>query len=714
MTVSSAASPAKPSRSAHRWRSSPLAWLAVAVGLYFVVAFVFSWVRALEFQTTTWDFGLYQQAIWSTAHGRPFYETADVETGGFNSLLQVHSVFLFYLLVPLYSVAPSALTLFAVQAAAVAAAAFPLYFLARELTGSARLGLVSGIVYLAWAPTLTSNLYDFHPEAFLPVELFALVYFWNRQRYGAGLAIAAVAFVTMELAPVLVFFAGLYFLLPSRDTWTRWREELRRIGWGSIVSREFGRALRSKRVAASLVLLVSSVLAYGILLYLRETYLVASLGTQPLPFGGSGYVIGATPAALGLSWANLGIGLDTKLSAWVLLFALLGFVPLLAPRSLVFVAPWAVFTFFSSNLNYVALGFQYGFIAASGLLLAFVFGLVELDRLRRILVILSRTSTRESASTTGGDGAGAGRGRSRRPRAVLLAGLAALVVVNVALTPVNPLMDGQGTGSAYRFSYYIPPGYDSVRELTNLVPVGATVIATDNLFPLVANDLNAYSFFWGPYNFLNLPFDATHLPEYALIAENRSDTVPAWLATALYTPADYGVRGAVWSSIVHAVLLFEKGYAGPIATFGPAPPSPSTYYGSPLAVPGTSYVTSVAGTRFPQVVRSAPGAIGPMWAGPGLDLDPGNYTVTAWLSAQAWAPAFPPSGGSPVLSVGAIAFGLPYLYNRTVSFAAINSTTWVPVSFSLDLVSPTIEFSVFGSALDPSATITLEYLAVAP
>jgi uncharacterized membrane protein len=696
-------------RAPSRWRS-PLLWLGIAAGAYFAVAFVFSWVRALELQTTTWDFGLYQQALWSTAHGRAFYETADVETGGFQSLLQVHSVFLFYLLVPVYSAFPSNLTLFAAQAAVVALAAFPLYFLARDVTGSPRLALAAGVLFLAWAPTLTSNLYDFHPEAFLPVELFAIVFLWNRGRYGPGFAVAAVAFVTMELAPVLVFFVGIYFLFPSKTTATRWRSSLRTDGWRRAVASAMRTAARTPRMLASLGLLAASALAYGALLYVRESYLTATLGTQPLPFGGSGYVIGATPAALGLAWSNLAVGWEVKLSAWLLLLALLGFIPLLAPRALVFVAPWFVFTFFSSNLNYVTLGFQYGFVAGCGLMLAFVFGLPELERLRLAARHLAGT---EGTGTPALDPRSAGRGpvrahRGKRP--LFLVAFAVLLVINIALTPVNPLADGSGAG--YRFSYRIPPGYDSVRELADLIPPGAPVIATDNLFPFVANDENAYSFFWGPYNFLNLPFGPARLPDYVLVAENRTYAVPAWLAGALNDPSTYGVRGVVWSSIARAVLLYERGYAGPPTAFGPPPAPPSAYYGSELAAPGTSYVTSETGARFPEVVRSAPGALGPVWSGPGIDLPEGNYTVTLWLAAQAWTASIPPPSNAAVLAVTADAFGLPSLYNATFSFAALNSTGWVAASFSLDLRLPTVQLSVSGSALDPSATITLEYLSV--
>ncbi len=362
-----------------RWtvfrRISPATWVLLGIVVYFAVSFALSWLRAIELQTTTWDQGIYQQALWSAAHGRNFYETADLETGGYHSLLQVHTVFLFYLLAPLYAALPYEATLFAVQSLVVAVAALPLYLLARDITHSSRLGLISAVTYLAWTPTLSSNLYDFHAEAFLPLELIVVVLLWERERYWAGAAVVGVSFATLELAPVLLFFVGVFFLLPSRVTWLRWRSQAGdRFPWTAWVN-EVRPALRSPRIQASLALAAASLAVYFLLVFVRLDVLNPTLGISPLPSAASGYVIGNTPASLGLSFANIPLGFYSKITYWVVIVALLGFVPFLAPRALILSLPWFGFTMLSSNLNYVQLGFQYGFIAAAPMLVAFVYGL---------------------------------------------------------------------------------------------------------------------------------------------------------------------------------------------------------------------------------------------------------------------------------------------------------------------------------------------------
>ena len=690
-----------------RFRPGPYGWMLVAVAGFFAVTFALSWLRALEFQTTTWDMGLYQQALWSTAHGRPFYETADVETGGYGSLLQIHSVFLFYLLVPLYQLFPYETTLFAVQSAVVALAALPLYFLARDLSRSPRLGLLAGIAFLTWTPVLSSTLYDFHPEAFLPLEMFTLALLWERGRFRWGFFVAAVAFCTIEIAPVLTCFFALFALLiagrePPTLAFVSDSNGFRRRSLAAV--RDWA---RRPRVQASLALLVTSALAYTLLLYLRVDFLTTALGTYPLPQAPSGYVIGATPSALGLAGNNLTAGFVTKVTYWLVALALLAFVPVLAPRALVLTVPWFAFTLLSANLNYVTLGFQYGFIAASSLLVAFAYGLPEARRLAQAYGTRAVAAARDSVPSP------PVLRVFRRRRVALIVGVAALLTLNVALSPLDPAMQNNGLGSAYRLSYSPGPGDSEVQQLVGLIPPGATVVASDDLFPLVANDEGAYSFLWTADTALFLPFNDSHLPTYALVAGDRAGAVPPWLATVLYDPALFSVRGVAWSTGVGTVLLFEAGGSDAPSQFGPAPPVGGTYYGSEVVSPEAGFPTSVPDSAYPSVVKSAPGAVGTVWYGPGTSLDSGNYTVTLSLRVSTLS-GFPvPSATTPVLWIGAIAFGLPSLAGAEWTYGSLNSSGWTSVEFRISVPAPAMQFDVQGVLLDSSVQVTLNYIEVA-
>jgi uncharacterized membrane protein len=707
-------------RAAVGWiaRIRPGTWLWVAMAAYFVVSFAYSWLRALELQTTTWDMGIYQQALWSTAHGRPFYEAADAETGGYGSFLQVHSAYVLYLLVPIYDALPYQTTLFVVQSAVVAAASYPLYLLGSDATGSPRLGLVAGVMYLAWAPTLASNLYDFHIEAFLPVELFAFVLLWNRGRYGWGLAVAFVAFATMEIAPVLLFFVGLYFLLP--DAGSVRAALVRPPGGISFRVRSAVRWLRARRfVLASAGLMLLCLVAYYVDLLLRERYLAPLLGVSAFPSTNSGYVVGGTLGELGLLVQNVGVGFTTKLTAWLVLLALLGFVPLFAPRALVLALPWLGFTFLSSSLNYVTIGFQYGFIEASSLLVAFAFGLGGLARAVRSRAARparhgSRTSGRAVAPASAGPAPLPSRSRGL-PRGLWVVGFVLLLAVNVAASPVDPALQGMvGLGSAYQLTDQPPAGYGSVQELVGLMPPGATVLASDNLFPLVANDLNAYSIFWAQDNHLMLPFHGDQLPTFVLVSEDRTYAVPDWLSPTLYNASDYGLRGIAWSTPVGAVVLFQAGFSGTATQIDPPTPSVERFSGAALDPQGGGALLATSDYQYPEVVESVAGGQGPIWAAPHSNLPVGEYTVTVGLVEHLAAGVAPPPPNTSVLLLNVGSFAEPVWYQSTLPYSALNGSGWVPVEFPIAVTEPALQVEVRGYLSDPSVEVEVAYLEIAP
>jgi uncharacterized membrane protein len=692
-------------------RAPPTVWLALAIGGYFAVSLALSWLRVLEFQTSTWDMGIYQQALWSTAHGRAFYEAADLETGGYRSLLEVHTVFLFYLLAPLYAALPNQVTLLALQSLVVGLAAVPLYFLGKDVSHSARLGLVVAVAYLVWTPVLSANLYDFHAEAFLPIELFTVVLFWERERYAWGAAVAAISFATLELAPVLLFFVGLFFLVPSRATWERWRRTAGdRFPWTAWRS-DLRPALSSRRVQASVALLVACIAVYLLLVYYRVDYLNATLGRASVTVVPTGYVIGSSPSALGLSLSNLYVGFYAKVAYWALIFALLGFVPLLAPRALVLSLPWFAFTMLSSNLNYVQLGWQYGFIAAGSMLVAFAYGLPGAVRLwehgnasRRVPESPAVPSRSPPARRTG----------ARRWRGGVVVVMAVFVGVNVALSPANPLLQNHGLGAAYRISYAPGPGYGDVEQIATLIPAGASVIASDVLFPLIANDANAYSFLWEQDNFLGLPFNASHLPSYVFIASNRTAAVPAWLTEALYNLTLYGIRGVAWTSDVGPALLFESGYAGPPAVYGNNSTLPLRVDGASLVNSAAGYAVASPGTGPTDFAASDPGVLGTFFFGPWASLPGGNYTVTLWVNATHRPGTAPSPASEPAVWIGASAFAQTPFFGWSMELDNFAPVGWTAVEFNVSLPGPTLKFAVQGVVLATNVQAALEAVEIVP
>ena len=82
----------------------------------------------VNFRLGRYDLGNMVQAVWSTAHGRPL-EVTNGATGEQMIRLGEHVDPILALLAPLWIVAPSPLTLIAVQVGAVALGALPVFWL---------------------------------------------------------------------------------------------------------------------------------------------------------------------------------------------------------------------------------------------------------------------------------------------------------------------------------------------------------------------------------------------------------------------------------------------------------------------------------------------------------------------------------------------------------------------------------------------------------
>lgn len=595
-------------------RTAPRAhlWiLGLAISIYFGASLALSCLRLLEFTDTNWDLGIFQQALWTTTHGYVFFEVGDWEGYATASFLQVHPTPILYLLVPVYAALPSPVTLLAIQSGAVALAALPLYQLGRRVLADSRRAVAMAVLYLAYAPILTANLYDFHLEAFLPLELFLLFLLWVEGRYLWGIVVAVATFATLEVTPFFVAALAVYFLIPRIRRADGAGPNVEEIAGGSPRGSPWGKLrlyLAERKVRWSLLLLFASALAYLLLRTFEWWVLPALLGVPPQPPAGTSAIAGpASASGLGLSWA-FGANLDLKLGFWLLLVGLLGFLPLFSPRALVLLIPWFGFTMQSDHLAWVQLGYQYGFLAGVPLVLAAVMGLrrFELSVLPYLRKVSRQAFPRFSARVS--------RGPGQRGVAIgAVALLALLLASNVYMTPANPGMQNLNSAlSGYRVSYAPTPGYEAVAKAAALVPSNALLLASDNLFPFVANDAQAYSLLWIPQQPRYLPFDPAHLPTFAFLSSKEQFAVPSWLFIATSNHTLYGLVASVVNTPGGTVRLWERGYSGPVQfsfdAAGGNPPSPppvpwgslcavsTAYLGWPIAMPDRSVAFHISAT----------------------------------------------------------------------------------------------------------------------
>lgn len=163
---------------------------------------------------TDFDLAIFAHAETGLRHGTLF------ESIGAMPWLGGHVALVMFLLLPLWLLAPTPLTLLAVQAAALALGAVPVWRLARRETGSALAGVLFAAAYLAYPAIGYTALFEFHPEALAtPALLFALDAL-RAGRLRPTLAWTALALTTREDVALVVL--GMAALAAFRRE-QRWR-----------------------------------------------------------------------------------------------------------------------------------------------------------------------------------------------------------------------------------------------------------------------------------------------------------------------------------------------------------------------------------------------------------------------------------------------------------------------------------------------------------
>jgi uncharacterized membrane protein len=202
------------------WRrkaSDPRLMAAVvwtAILLYVVVFSFFTVLKHEAFETTAFDLGNMDQAVWNSLRGRflPFTNWGEEGTR-----LAYHVDPILILISPLYLVYSDPRTLLVLQTVVIALGAWPIYLLARERLGTNAAALVFPLSYLLYPALEAANMFDFHPTT-LVAGLFPFVfYFLEKRRYALFFLLAVLMMCCKEEMPLLVVMLGLYALLLQRN-----------------------------------------------------------------------------------------------------------------------------------------------------------------------------------------------------------------------------------------------------------------------------------------------------------------------------------------------------------------------------------------------------------------------------------------------------------------------------------------------------------------
>ncbi|MFH8346266.1 DUF2079 domain-containing protein [Streptomyces sp. NPDC018045] len=184
-------------------------WTAAACFVLFATVSV---LRFRSMATSSWDLGIFEQAVRAYAHLRA--PVADLKGPGTN-ILGDHFSPVLALLAPLYRIFPTALTLLFAQAFLFALSAVPVTRTAVRLLGQGR-GLAVGVAYgLSWGLQKAVD-FDFHEIAFaVPPLAFALEAVL-RGRWTAAVCWAAPLVLVKEDLGVTAATVGALVLIRAR------------------------------------------------------------------------------------------------------------------------------------------------------------------------------------------------------------------------------------------------------------------------------------------------------------------------------------------------------------------------------------------------------------------------------------------------------------------------------------------------------------------
>ncbi len=169
--VFAAAQPEKPTTDPARSQRRAV-WGLVAT--YAVVFVTMNWRLYFNLLIPHGDSAMYEEHLWNLLHGKGFRSYLDQ-----GLFWGEHIQFVHLFLLPLYALWPSHLLLELCESCALAAGAWPVYWLARRHTGDSRAAVCLAASYLLYFPTqfldIEIDIKTFRPEAFgLPLLLLTL------------------------------------------------------------------------------------------------------------------------------------------------------------------------------------------------------------------------------------------------------------------------------------------------------------------------------------------------------------------------------------------------------------------------------------------------------------------------------------------------------------------------------------------------------------
>jgi uncharacterized membrane protein len=561
--------------------------LLLAILVYFAVFSVVTVLKYYYLKTFAYDLGIYNQTLFSTLQGKLLYETPDLSANPTGSMFGIHFAPILLLIVPLYSIVPSPITLLALQSAGIALAAYPIFRLAQCWNISSNLSLAFAISYLLNPVVQGVNWYDFHPEAFIPVFVLFAIYFFQKKLWTPYIISILLALTCIETVAFMLLFFGLV----------------------AIFSLAFSRRLSLKQYFH----IHEFLFAFGTIILCAAWYLVGLLIIKtfnPVNLyvtSGADYwtVLGAKslldiPIASvrhpGNVIAALDFGLSGKIVYLLILFAPVGFLCFFAPRWLLMTIPWLATSLLSNNPPFYQIGLQYPTFVIP---FVYVAGVAGYSLNSKKLVFATKWTKRI--------------GKNLIP-IVLVFSFLASPLIHSPLAAYSSVPYGIPEDS-----YHI----NMIHTLMAMIPPTASVLTDQKLFPPLSNRLDAYlvptsAFFPKGTSFNNTLNSFIDKVDFVLLDLAAPTVDPFLVLENSRVSTNFGV----YASADGAILL-RRGYVDKPVLFMPYHKT-FTYSDLVLAHGSNYYDPLLKGTK---VISSGIQQGSDFWYGPYTILPPGTYSA---------------------------------------------------------------------------------------
>lgn len=176
--------------------------------------------RYLSYTSEGHDLGIFTQMYeYMISTGR---QLTTIERNRLMSHFAVHNSPIYYVLLPIFFVFRSVLTLQVCQAVLVSISLYPFYLLCRHFRLSNKVCLLMGCLYVCYPALIGGCLNDFHENCFLPVLLFSLIYALEKDKKITFIVFMVLSLMVKEDVALQLMVLSLFFVVSGKNKKKGW------------------------------------------------------------------------------------------------------------------------------------------------------------------------------------------------------------------------------------------------------------------------------------------------------------------------------------------------------------------------------------------------------------------------------------------------------------------------------------------------------------